>query len=98
MVAHAASATETSTSEPRAAFQAFPSIKIAGMSREEFGGRLLLEEKVAVFPGSAFGQYGERCIPRCYAPSLSKIEEAPKRMGRFIDRHCQKTIIGYSYL
>jgi aminotransferase len=66
------------------------------MSPEESAGKLLLEEKVAVVPGPAFGQCGERYVPCCYAPSLSKIEEAPERIGRFIGRHCQKITTGDS--
>jgi len=47
----------------------------------------LAEEKAAVFPGSAFGQYGEGYVRCCYATSLPEIEEALKRIGRFIKRH-----------
>jgi aminotransferase len=70
--------------EPKGAFYAFPSIKATGMTSEEFAEKLLMEEKVAVVPGSAFGQYGEGFIRCCYATSLSNIEEALSRMGRFI--------------
>ena len=73
--------------EPKGAFYAFPSIKITGMTSEEFAERLLMEKKVAVVPGSAFGQYGEGYIRCCYATSLPEIEEALKRMGSFIKRH-----------
>jgi aminotransferase len=73
--------------EPKGAFYAFPSIKVTGMTSEEFAEKLLMEEKVAVVPGTAFGQCGEGYIRCCYATSLSEIEEALKRMGRFIDRH-----------
>ena len=72
--------------EPRGAFYAFPSIKITGMTSEEFAEKLLIEEKVAVVPGSAFGQCGEGYIRCCYAASLPEIEEALKRMGRFVER------------
>jgi len=70
--------------EPRGAFYAFPSIKATGMNSEEFAERLLLEEKVAVVPGTAFGQCGEGFVRCCYATSLSSIEEALRRMDRFI--------------
>ena len=73
--------------EPKGAFYAFPSVKATGLPSEEFGERLLTEEKVAVVPGSAFGQHGEGYVRCCYATSLSEIEEALKRMGRFINKH-----------
>ena len=73
-------------------------MKISGMSPEESAGKLLLEEKVGVVPGSLLTQCGQRYDRCCYAHSLSEIEEAPKRMGRLIDRHCQKIAIGNSYL
>jgi len=73
--------------EPRGAFYAFPSIKGTGMTSEEFAERLLIEEKVAVVPGSVFGQCGKGYVRCCYATSLSDIEEALSRMKRFVDRH-----------
>jgi aminotransferase len=57
------------------------------MSSEEFAEKLLLEEKVAVVPGSAFGQYGEGHVRCCYATSMEDIEEALQRMGRFLQSH-----------
>ncbi len=76
--------------EPKGAFYAFPSIKQTGMSSEEFAERLLTEEKVAVVPGSAFGQYGEGYIRCCYATSLDEIEEALKRMKRFVEKYGER--------
>jgi aminotransferase len=73
--------------EPRGAFYAFPSIKATGMGSEEFSERLLKEEKVAVVPGSAFGKCGEGYVRCCYATSLEDIEEALKRMGRFVKKY-----------
>ena len=73
--------------EPRGAFYAFPSIKCTGMTSEEFAERLLVEERVAVVPGIAFGQCGEGYVRCCYATSLGEIEEALSRMKRFVDRH-----------
>ena len=70
--------------EPKGAFYAFPSIEATGMSSEEFAERLLMEERVAVVPGSAFGQCGEGFIRCCYATSLANIEEALKRMEKFV--------------
>jgi aminotransferase len=73
--------------EPKGAFYAFPSIKSTGMTSEEFAEKLLIEEKVAAVPGTAFGQCGEGYIRCCYATSLAEIEEALERMGRFVGRH-----------
>lgn len=73
--------------EPRGAFYAFPSVTSTGMTSEEFSEKLLLEEKVAVVPGSAFGQCGEGYIRCCYATSLADIEEALSRMKRFVSKH-----------
>ncbi|MFC1987420.1 aminotransferase class I/II-fold pyridoxal phosphate-dependent enzyme [Chloroflexota bacterium] len=73
--------------EPKGAFYAFPSIKCTGMTSEEFAEGLLTEEKVAVVPGSAFGEHGEGYVRCCYATSLADIEEALARMKRFVDKH-----------
>jgi aminotransferase len=73
--------------EPKGAFYAFPSVRGTGMSSEQFAERLLLEERVAVIPGSAFGACGEGHVRCCYATSLSDIEEALERIGRFVARH-----------
>ena len=73
--------------EPKGAFYAFPSIRSTGMTSEEFAEKLLSEEKVAVVPGSAFGKCGEGYIRCCYATSLAEIEEALKRMGRFVKKY-----------
>jgi aminotransferase len=73
--------------EPRGAFYAFPSIASTGMTSEEFAEKLLVEEKVAVVPGSAFGQCGEGYVRCCYATSLADIKEALSRMKRFVTRH-----------
>jgi len=73
--------------EPHGAFYAFPSIKVIGMTSEEFAERLLTEEKVAVVPGTAFGECGEGYVRCCYATSLADIEEALSRMKRFVAKH-----------
>jgi len=73
--------------EPRGAFYCFPSVKVVGLSSNEFAEQLLVEEKVAVVPGSAFGESGEGYVRCCYATALSDIEEALRRMGRFVERH-----------
>ena len=72
--------------EPRGAFYAFPSIAKTGMSSEEFCEKFLIEEKVAVIPGTAFGPGGEGFVRICYASSLPNITEALKRITAFIDR------------
>jgi aminotransferase len=73
--------------EPKGAFYAFPSIAVTGMRSEEFSEKLLMEEKVAVVPGSAFGKCGEGYVRCCYATSLADIEEALTRMKRFVKKH-----------
>jgi len=73
--------------EPKGAFYAFPSIRPTGMTSEDFAERLLKEEKVAVVPGSAFGQCGEGYVRCCYATSLADIEEALARMKRFVNKY-----------
>jgi aminotransferase len=76
-----------STFEPRGAFYAFPCISDSGMDDNEFSERLLLEEKVAVVPGSAFGRAGAGFVRCCYATDYEKIEQALERIGRFVRRH-----------
>jgi aminotransferase len=73
--------------EPKGAFYAFPSIKSTGLTSEQFAEKLLMEEKVAVVPGTAFGQCGEGYVRCCYATSMADIEEALKRMGKFVGKH-----------
>ncbi|MBE0481351.1 MAG: aminotransferase class I/II-fold pyridoxal phosphate-dependent enzyme [Dehalococcoidia bacterium] len=73
--------------EPRGAFYAFPSIRITGMTSQEFAEKLLLEQKVAVVPGSAFGASGEGHVRCCYATALPDIREALRRMRRFVQAH-----------
>ena len=70
--------------EPKGAFYAFPSIKSTGMTSEDFAEKLLVEEKVAVVPGTAFGECGEGYVRCCYATSLADIEEALSRIKRFV--------------
>lgn len=69
---------------PRGAFYAFPSIVNTGMTSAEFAERLLMEHKVAVVPGDAFGECGAGHIRLCYATSISLLEEALERMARFV--------------
>lgn len=69
---------------PKGAFYAFPSIEKTGLSEEEFSERLLFEEKVAVVPGTAFGESGRGHVRCSYATSIENIEEALVRMERFV--------------
>ncbi|ADU31623.1 aminotransferase [Bacillus cellulosilyticus] len=69
---------------PGGAFYAFPSIKETSLSSEEFAEKLLKEEKVAVVPGNVFGEGGEGHIRCSYATSMEQLEEAVKRIERFI--------------
>lgn len=73
--------------EPLGAFYVFPCIKSLGMTSEEFANRLLQEEKVAVVPGTAFGDSGEGFVRCSYAYSIDNIEEALKRIERFVKRY-----------
>lgn len=72
--------------EPRGAFYMFPSIKSTGLDSSTFCERFLLEEKVAVIPGTAFGTSGEGFVRMCYASSIENISESLTRMKRFLDR------------
>ncbi|MBU9721759.1 MULTISPECIES: aminotransferase [Bacillaceae] len=69
---------------PGGAFYAFPSITSTGLTSEEFAEKLLIEEHVAVVPGTVFGAGGEGHIRCSYATSLQQLEEALKRIDRFI--------------
>ncbi|KGR76654.1 aminotransferase [Ureibacillus sinduriensis] len=71
--------------EPGGAFYAFPSIQSTGLTSQEFAEKLLLQEGVAVVPGDVFGESGEGHIRCSYASSLEQLQEAIKRIKRFID-------------
>ena len=71
--------------EPRGAFYTFPCVKSTGLSSEEFCERLIVEEKVAVIPGTAFGPGGEGYVRACYAASMRDLGEALSRMGHFLE-------------
>jgi len=76
--------------EPKGAFYCFPSVAITGMSDESFSEALLIEEKVAVVPGSAFGQFGVGHVRICYAADYDELVDALKRVRRFVERHRPK--------
>ena len=72
--------------EPFGAFYVFPNIKKYGLTSEEFATRLLKEEKVAVVPGTAFGDCGEGFLRISYAYSLDNLKIALDRVKNFIER------------
>ena len=72
--------------EPYGAFYVFPSIKEFGMTSEEFANRLLQEEKVAVVPGTAFGDCGEGFLRISYAYSIENLKIALGKIEAFITR------------
>jgi aminotransferase len=77
-------------SEPRGAFYAFPDITATGLTSEEFAQQLLMEEKVAVVPGNAFGEQGEGFVRCSYSASVSDLTEAFRRMSNFVRRRVNK--------
>ena len=72
--------------EPYGAFYIFPSIQEFGLTSDEFATRLLMEEKVAVVPGTAFGDCGEGFLRISYAYSLEDLKIAIERLKRFIEK------------
>ena len=70
---------------PYGAFYAFPSIEGLGMKSDEFCERFLLEKKVAIVPGKAFGECGEYHVRISYAASIDNIKEAMVRLKEFVD-------------
>lgn len=70
---------------PGGAFYVFPSIRATGLSSEQFAEELLIQEKVAVVPGNVFGESGEGYIRCSYATSMEQLQEALKRIQRFIE-------------
>jgi aminotransferase len=71
--------------EPKGAFYAFPSIKSTGLTSEEFCEKLLFSKKVALVPGTAFGNSGEGFVRASYCYSLDHIKEALRRIGEFLE-------------
>lgn len=72
--------------EPYGAFYIFPCVKEFGMTSEEFAERFLKEEKVAVVPGTAFGDSGEGFLRISYAYSLQNLKAALERLDRFVKK------------
>lgn len=71
--------------EPVGAFYVFPDIGVSGLSSDEFCERLLMEEKVLMVPGNAFGTCGEGFVRATYATSIDNIREALVRIRRFLE-------------
>ncbi|MBQ8283732.1 MAG: aminotransferase class I/II-fold pyridoxal phosphate-dependent enzyme [Clostridia bacterium] len=72
--------------EPQGAFYAFPSVLETGLDGEHFAGGLLKQEKVAVVPGNAFGNFGENNVRISYATSMNALSEAFDRMSKFLEK------------
>ena len=72
--------------EPYGAFYVFPCIKEFGMTSDDFAMRLLREEKIAVVPGTAFGDSGEGFLRISYAYSIEKLKIAMEKIGKFVER------------
>ena len=72
--------------EPEGAFYVFPCIRSFGMTSEEFANRLLEEEKVAIVPGTAFGDCGEGYLRISYAYSIEDLQKALSRVAAFVAR------------
>ena len=70
--------------EPEGAFYVFPCIKSTGLSSDEFCERLIMEKRVAVVPGTAFGNCGEGFIRVSYCYSIENIKKAIDRIGEFV--------------
>ncbi|MDE6274678.1 MAG: aminotransferase class I/II-fold pyridoxal phosphate-dependent enzyme [Clostridiales bacterium] len=73
--------------EPRGAFYVFPSVEVTGLTGDEFAGKLLEEEHVAVVPGDAFGECGKYHVRCSYATGMEQLTEAVERIARFVKRH-----------
>ena len=73
--------------EAKGAFYLFPCVKNTGMTSAEFCEKLLMEEKVAMVPGEAFGDCGQGYIRACYAYSIDSITVAMERVKNFVARH-----------
>lgn len=71
--------------EPKGAFYAFPNITSTGLTSEQFAEQLLEQQKVAVIPGTAFGESGEGYVRCCYATGMDDIHEALNRIKKFVD-------------
>ncbi len=71
---------------PRGSFYAFPAVPVLGLSDKDFAVGLLQAERVAMVPGSAFGQNGAGFVRACYATRYEQLIEATKRIERYIQQ------------
>lgn len=71
--------------QPQGAFYAFPCVESTGLTGEEFATELLKREKVAVVPGSAFGEAGKMHVRCSYATSMEQLVQAIDRIERFVE-------------
>lgn len=76
--------------EPHGAFYVFPNISATGLTSDEFATELLYSKKVAVVPGTAFGDCGEGFIRCSYAYSIKNIEKALEKIGEFVQERIGK--------
>ena len=74
------------TFEPFGAFYVFPNILNTGLDDQAFSEKLLMEEKVAVVPGSSFGEAGAGFVRCSYATSYEKLEQALEKIGAFLKK------------
>jgi aminotransferase len=86
-VVHSLRAMGLTCFEPYGAFYVFPCIKSLGMTSDEFATKLLMEEKVAVVPGTAFGACGEGYLRISYAYSIDNLKIALERMAKFVEKY-----------
>jgi aminotransferase len=70
---------------PRGSFYAFPNVTASGRTEKEFAVNLLQQQKVAVVPGTAFGEGGTGHVRACFATSYEQIVEACDRVERFVN-------------
>ncbi len=75
---------------PRGSFYAFPSVEISGMSEKEFAVGLLHAERVAMVPGTAFGENGAGFCRACFATSYEQLIEAGNRIERYVQSLAKK--------
>ena len=70
--------------EPKGAFYVFPCVKSTGLTGDEFATKLLQDQKVAVVPGSAFGEFGKYYIRCSYAYSMKNLTTALDKIAEFV--------------
>ena len=80
--------------EPKGAFYVFPSIQSTGLSSDEFCERLLYAKRVAVVPGTAFGDSGEGFVRISYAYSVSHLKQALDRIESFLQQLREEGVNG----